>query len=69
MRNYLLRLTVHSSALRVANHHVMHLIVFDMVRSDLTCVSTFAVGAAVLSSEHDSRVHDGLNEGQVQESG
>ena len=53
----------------MAYHHVMHLIVLDMVRSDLTCVSAFAVGATVLSSDHDSRVHDGLDEGQVQESG
>ena len=63
----LLSLSVHSSPLRVSDHHVMHLIVFDVVSGDLPSVCTLIVRAAILCPNHDSWIDDSLDKGQVQE--
>ena len=46
------------ASLRVTNHHVVHLIVFDVVSGHLTRIGTHAVGAAILCSNHDARLDD-----------
>ena len=59
--NHLLRITVEFTTLRVADHHVIYLIVLDVVGGDLTRVSTFTKRAAILGAHHDTRLDNGLN--------
>ena len=63
----LLALAVKATPLRVANHHMIHRIVLDVISCDLACIGTFAIGTAVLRADHDARLHDGLHQRQMQE--
>ena len=62
-----LTLAVQATPLRVTNHHMVHRIVLDVISCDLACIGTFSIGAAILSADHDARLHDGLHQRQMQE--
>ena len=63
----LLSLFVLSASFAVSNHHVMHLVVFDVISSDFSSVGTLTISAAVLRTDNDSRFDDSLHQGQVKE--
>jgi len=58
----LLRFFVELSTFRVADHDMLHGVVLDVICCNLTCVGTFAIGAAVLSTNHNAWGDNGLHE-------
>ena len=62
-----LTIAVQATPLRVANHHMVHRIVLDVISCDLACIGTFTIVTAVLRADHDARLHDGLHQRQMQE--
>lgn len=62
-----LTIAVQATPLRVTNHHMVHRIVLDVISCDLACIGAFTIGTAVLSADHDARLHDGLHQRKMQE--